>query len=96
MKRGIGSQSLDPLWCLAKTYESCETNLFMFRANTCQQETVIFFIARDLSHTEELALHAPQVMLPLCSNPTVGLMSFDHWLVPMSNLVISHQGRLWL
>ena len=39
----------------------------MFRANTCQQEIVIFFAARDLSQSEELALLAPQVMLPLCS-----------------------------
>ena len=37
----------------------------MFRANTCQQETVIFFAARDLTQTEELAFLAPQVMLPL-------------------------------
>ena len=37
----------------------------MLRANTCQQETVIFFAARDLSLTEELALFVPQVMLPL-------------------------------
>ena len=48
-----------------KSYESCERNLFVFRANTCQQETVIFFAARDLSLTEELALLGPQVMLPL-------------------------------
>jgi len=37
----------------------------VFRANTCQQETVIFFAARDLTRTEELAFLAPQVMLPL-------------------------------
>ena len=37
----------------------------MFRANTCQQEIVVFFAARDLSLTEELALLGPQVMLPL-------------------------------
>ena len=37
----------------------------MFRANTRQQETMIFFIARDLSLTKELALLVPQVMLPL-------------------------------
>ena len=37
----------------------------MLQANTCQQETVIFFAARDLSLTEELALLGPQVMLPL-------------------------------
>ena len=43
----------------------------MFQANTCQQETVIFFAARDLSWTEELALLVPQVMLPLLPNPTV-------------------------
>ena len=46
-------------------YESCERNLFVFRANTCQQETVMFLAARDLSLTEELALLGPQVMLPL-------------------------------
>ena len=37
----------------------------MFRENTCQQETVIFFAARDLTRTEELALLVPQAMLPL-------------------------------
>ena len=42
----------------------------MFRANTCQQETMIFFSARDLSLIEELALLGPQVMLPL-------LLKFD-------------------
>ena len=42
----------------------------MFRANTCQQEIVIFFAARDLSLAEELALLFPQVILPL-------LLKFD-------------------
>ena len=37
----------------------------MLRANTRQQKTVIFFAARDLTQTEELALLVPQVMLPL-------------------------------
>jgi hypothetical protein len=37
----------------------------VFQANTCQQETVIFFAVGDLSLTEELALLVPQVMLPL-------------------------------
>ena len=43
----------------------------MLRANTCQQETVMFFAARDLSLTKELALLGPQVMLPL-------LLKSDH------------------
>jgi hypothetical protein len=43
----------------------------VFQANTCQQETAIFFTARDLSRTEELALLVPQVMLPLLPNLTV-------------------------
>ena len=44
----------------------------MLRANTCQQETMIFFAARDLTLTEELALLAPQVILPL-------LQKSDYW-----------------
>ena len=46
---------------------------------------MIFFAARDLPRTEELAFLAPQEMLPLCSNPTVGIVSFGHRLRPMSN-----------
>ena len=41
----------------------------MLQANICQQETMIFFAARDLSLTEELALLGPQVMLPLLLKP---------------------------
>ena len=36
----------------------------MLQENTCQQETVIFFAAGDLSRTEELALLVPQVTVP--------------------------------
>ena len=34
-------------------------------------KTMIFFTARDLSQTEELALLVPQVMLPLLPNLTI-------------------------
>ena len=57
---------------------------------------MIFFAARDLSLTEELALLAPQVMLPLLRNPTVVNVSVGHWLDRVSKMVISHQGRLRL
>ena len=67
----------------------------MLRMITYQQETLFFFAVGDIFRTEELALLAPHVMLPLCSIPTVGLVSFGHWLLHMSNLVFSLQGRLW-
>ena len=68
----------------------------MLRANTRQQETVIFFAARDLTRTEELALLVPQVMLPLLQNSTVVNVSVGHWLDLVSKLVISRLGRLQL
>jgi hypothetical protein len=57
---------------------------------------MIFFAARDLSLTEELALLAPQVMLPLLQNPTVVNVSVAHWLDLVFNMVISPLGRLRL
>ena len=47
----------------------CETerNFFVFRMITCQQKTLFFGAAGDIFRTEELALLAPQGMLPLCS-----------------------------
>ena len=57
---------------------------------------MIFFAARDLTLTEELAFLAPQVMLPLLPNPTVVNVSVDHWVDRVSEMVISHQGRLRL
>jgi hypothetical protein len=74
---------------LTHSYESCERNLFVLWANTCQQETVIFFIARNLPRTEELVLLGPQVILPLLKIPTVGVVAFYHWLEPMFISVIS-------
>ena len=50
----------------------------MLRANTLQQEIVIFFAAKDLTRTEELALFVPQVMLPLLQNPTIVNVSVGH------------------
>jgi hypothetical protein len=88
IKRGRVFEALI-LWCLTQTNESCERNLFVLRANTCQQETEIFFVARDLSRTEELVLLAAQVILPLLRFPTVGVVSLCHWLERMSNSVIS-------
>ena len=57
---------------------------------------MIFFVARDLTLTEDLALLVPQVMLALIPNPTVANLSVGHWLDRMSKMVISHQGRLQL
>ena len=37
----------------------------MFRANSCQQETMFFFTTRDLSQIQESTLLGPQVILPL-------------------------------
>ena len=47
----------------------CETerNLFMLRMITYQQETLFFFAVGDIFRTEELALLALHVMLPLSS-----------------------------
>jgi hypothetical protein len=81
-------ESFDSLM-LNPSYESCERNLFVLRANTCQQETVIFCVARDMPRTEELVLLGPQVILPLLDFPTVGVVAFHHWLKPMSISVIS-------
>ena len=57
---------------------------------------MIFFAARDLTRTEELAFLAPQVMLPLLPNPTVVNVSVGHWLDRVFKMVISHEGRLRL
>jgi hypothetical protein len=49
---------------------------------------VIFFAARDLTRTEELALLVPQVMLQLLKNPNVVNVPVGYWLDLMSKMVI--------
>ena len=63
----------------------CETerNLFVLRMITYQQETQFFFAVGDIFRTEELALLAPHVMLPLSSIS-------DHWTRVVRPLAAPH------
>jgi hypothetical protein len=60
-----------------------ERNLFMLRMITCQPKTLFFFAAGDIFRTEELALLAPQGMLPLCSKS-------DRWIRVVRPLAAPH------
>ena len=67
IKRGIGSRSLDPLWCLAQNLWKMQEKSLYDPNDYLATVDVVLRAAGDIFRTKELALLAPQVMLPLCS-----------------------------